>query len=436
MNSFAKKFEIGVCIALGVGIFSSSQAADWRQFRGESANGRSEQAEVPLRWSATDNLRWRAALPGPGSSSPITVGDNVFVTCYSGYGVDANDPGEMEQLVRHLVCFDRVNGKVRWERKISARLPEDPYRGYIGEHGYASSTPTTDGETVFVFFGKSGVLAFDLDGKERWRADVGQESSNRRWGSAASPILVGDQLIVNASDESQSIRSFDKRSGKQLWSAEAASFELAYGTPQVSKLSDGRTDLLIAVPGEVWGLNLDSGKLRWYATTGLPGNICPSLTVVNAVAYGFVGYPTQGSFAVKLGGTGDLTRSHIVWKSRVSSYVASPVAHEGHLYWVSDRGNAMCLKMSDGSLVFNERLPGLENAGRKRPAYASLVYAADHFIAVTRYSGTFVFEAKPSFELVARNELGDESQFNGTPALAKDELLLRSDRFLYSIGSR
>ena len=427
---------MGLGLALAVGVFSVSHAGDWKQFRGENGNGRSEQSKVPLRWSQTENIRWRTALPGPGSSSPIMVGDKVFVTCYSGYGVRAGDPGEMEKLARHLVCLNRASGKVLWDVTIPARLPEDPYRGYISEHGYASSTPVTDGEAVFAFFGKTGVIAFDLDGKELWRADVGQESSNRRWGSAASPILVEDQLIVNASDESQSVRSFDKQTGKELWRAEAASFELAYGTPQVAEVSKTRSDLVIAVPGEVWGLNLSTGKLRWYATTGLPGNICPSLTLVGDVAYGFGGYPTQGSFAVKMGGSGDVTRSHLKWKSRVSSYVASPVAHEGHLYWVSDRGDAMCQRASDGELVFDERLPGLENAGRKRPAYASLVYASGHFYAVTRYSGTFVFKAQPEFELVAQNELGDESQFNGTPAISDGELLLRSDRFAYSIGSR
>ncbi len=411
------------------------QAGDWRQFRGENSNGRADDSDVPVRWSESKNLLWRTLMPGPGSSSPIVTGEKVFVTSYSGYGVDPGNPGEMSDLVRHLVCLDRRKGTVLWKREIPARLPEDPFRGYIGEHGYASSTPVTDGERVYVFFGKTGAIAFDLAGNELWQADLGQESSNRRWGSAASPILHENQLIVNASDESQSIRALDKLTGKEIWRAEAASLELAYGTAQIASRPTGGDDLVLAVPGEIWGLNVETGKLRWYAETGLSGNICPSLTLSAGVAYGFGGYPTQGSFAVRLSGTGDVTDSHVLWKSRVSSYVASPVLHEGHLYWVSDRGDAMCAKASDGSLVFSERLPQLSDAGRKRPAYASLVYANGRFYAVTRYSGTFVFKAHPKFDLLATNSLNDSSQFNGTPAISGNQIFLRSDKFVYAVGS-
>ena len=414
---------------------SEAVAGDWRQFRGENSNGRAEDGDVPVRWSESENLLWRAEMPGPGSSSPIVTGEHVFVTSYTGYGVDPTDPGEMSHLARQLVCLNRRDGSLRWKREVPARLPEDPFRGYISEHGYASSTPVTDGEMVYVFFGKTGAIAFDLAGNEKWRADLGQESSNRRWGSAASPILHKDFLIVNASDESQSVRAFDKRSGKEVWRAEAASLELAYGTAQIASRPTGGEDLVLAVPGEVWGLNAETGKLRWYAETGLSGNICPSLTLSSGIAYGFGGYPTQGSFAVRLSGEGDVTASHVLWKSRVSSYVASPVLHEGHLFWVSDRGDAMCANASDGSLVFSERLPGLSDAGRKRPAYASLVYAAERFYAVTRFSGTYVFKAQPSFELLATNQLSDATQFNGTPAISGDQIYLRSDKFVYALGS-
>ena len=414
----------------------NSRAGEWPQFRGKHSNGKSGDLQVPVRWSIQKNLKWKTLLPGPGSSSPIVIGDQVLVTCYSGYGVGDGDPGEMENLVRHLVCVDLSDGRVRWERKIPTKLPEDPYRGYISEHGYASNTPVTNGREVFVFFGKTGVIAFDLNGGELWRADVGQESSNRRWGSAASLALHGENVIVNASEESQSIRALNQRTGKQVWIAEASSLELAYGTPLLASLETGKTSLLIAVPGEVWGLDPNTGKLDWYATTGLPGNICPSLSVADGIVYGFGGYPTRGSFAVRLGGKGDVTSSHLVWKGRASSYVASPVFHEGYLYWVSDSGDAICMKASDGSVQFQERLPGI-GTGRRRAVYASVIYAADKLYAVSRYSGAYVLEAKPRFSLIAQNRLeGDDSQFNGTPAFADNGIYIRSDRFLYCIKAK
>ncbi len=422
---------LGMALTLSV----SAEAAEWRQFRGNDSAGKAMESDLVRDWADDRNLLWRTSMPGPGSSSPIVAKGRVFVTSYSGYGVDRAEPGEIDALTRHLVCLDEETGKLLWDQPVSARLPEDPYRGYLTEHGYASSTPATDGETVYVFFGKTGLLAFDYGGKELWRRELGQESSNRRWGSAASPIVVGDHVIVNASEESQSIRALDRKTGEEVWSAEASSLELAYGSPLVAERRGGGHDLVLAVPNEVWGLNLSTGKLRWFAETRLPGNICPSLTLADGVAYGFGGYPSQGSFAVRMGGEGDVTRSHLMWKSRVSSYVASPVFHEGYLYWVTDRGEVLCQRAKDGQLVFRESLPDLENSDRRRASYASLVYGDGHFYAVSRFSGTYVFKAQPEFELVAHNRIRtDRSQFNGSPAVAGGRLYLRSDQGVYAIG--
>lgn len=222
-----------------------TSSADWPQFRGPGGTGVSADAEVPLHWSDAKNLKWKTALPGPGSSSAIVSGDYVFVTCYSGYGIDPREPGRLEDLKRHLLCTARTSGKVVWTRTVDAALPEDEFGGMgITEHGYASSTPATDGQRVYVFFGKTGVLVFDFEGRQLWHADVGHESSNRRWGSAANSLLCGEMLIVNASEESQSIRALDKLTGKELWKAEAAGLELAYATPALIELSDGRRELV------------------------------------------------------------------------------------------------------------------------------------------------------------------------------------------------
>jgi outer membrane protein assembly factor BamB len=411
---------------------SLASAADWPRFRGPGGLGIGESA-VPLEWGDSQNLFWKTPLPGPGSSSPVVHGADVFVTCYSGYGVPGGD-GRQASLVRHLVCIDRASGLERWRRDVPAELPEDAYEGFLTEHGYASSTPVVDADAVYAFFGKSGVIAFDRAGSELWRVAVGKESSSRRWGSAASLILHDDLVIVNAAEESQSIRGLDRRTGREVWKAEAAALELAYGTPAIASLADGRADLVVAVPGEIWGLDPATGKIRWYAEHALTGNVSPSVIVDGDTVYVFGGFRSAGSLAVRAGGDGDVTKSHVLWTSKTSSYVATPLLHAGHLYWIDDRGQAFCSDAKTGAQVYRSRVAEITGGGR--PVYASPVLTAGRILVVTRWNGTLVLPAEPRFEVLACNRFtGDDSDSSGTPAIADGRLFLRSGRFLYCVGT-
>ncbi|MFN9638767.1 MAG: hypothetical protein ACK56W_01925, partial [Pirellula sp.] len=143
----------------------------WNRFRGRDGRGISEDRTIPVSWSDSENLRWKLDLPGPGSSSPILTEKYVFLTSYTGYGDENQTVGKMDSLKRHLHCVDRTDGILRWTKSVHAVLPEDTYQGMgIPEHGYATNTPTTDGEYVYAFFGKSGLHAYDLDGNEQWHA--------------------------------------------------------------------------------------------------------------------------------------------------------------------------------------------------------------------------------------------------------------------------
>ena len=182
------------------GAFASSVFREnWPGYRGPRGSGISSEAGVPLSWSETENLVWKTELPGPGSSSPIVWGDRVFVTAYSGYGDDSSD-GDLLTLDRHLLCLSVTDGTIIWQKKFPAPLPEDTYEGFISEHGYASHTPVTDGENIYAFFGKGGLIAFDFEGNELWKKDLGSRLSSKGWGSSSSPILHGDSVIVNAND--------------------------------------------------------------------------------------------------------------------------------------------------------------------------------------------------------------------------------------------
>lgn len=410
-------------------------SSDWSRFRGPQGNGVSADENVPLEWSDTKNLRWKAELPGPGSSSPIIWKEQIFVSCYSGYGDSGPKGGEMRELKRHLICFNRADGRRLWMATVDAVQPEDPYRGYLTEHGYASSTPVCDGEAVYVFFGKSGVLAFDLSGKQLWQTSVGTSSDNRGWGSASSPVLHKNLVIVNAASESRSIRALDKKTGREVWKAPGSALDLSFNTPVLVPVSEDRTDLVVTVPDELWGLNPDTGKLLWHAAVPMTGNVCPSVLAQDGIVYATGGYQGKGTVAVRAGGKGDVTKTHIVWTARESSYVASPVLHDDHLYWVNEDGLAVCVDAKTGKGIYKERLPQKGDVSRAgKPVYASGVLSKGRLYVPTRTAGVFVLAAQPTFEVLHHNVLSDSSDFNASPAVSGGQLFLRSNRFLYCIG--
>ncbi|MCF7955965.1 MAG: PQQ-binding-like beta-propeller repeat protein [Phycisphaerae bacterium] len=406
-------------------------ASDWKRYRGPNGSGISDEKNLPISWSETENIKWKIPLPGPGSSSPIVTDSRVFVTCYSGYGLDQKKPGDINNLKRNLLCIDANTGKIIWEKTVKALMPEDRYRGYISEHGYASNTPVTDGKNIYVFFGKTGVFAFNLEGKQLWQKSVGTQSSNRKWGSAASPVVYKNLVIVNASEESRSIIALDKITGKEVWSFKSDKLELSYATPVLVQLEKERQEMVISLPQEVWAFNPDSGEETWYAVMKFGGNISPSPVEANGVVYVFGGYPSTGGVAIRTGGKGNVTDSNLLWSNKNASYVPSPLVYEGHLYWVSDMGYAFCMEAKTGKVVFKERL---DARGGGKPFYASVVLADGKIYAVSRKKGTIVFAAKPQFEQLVHNKLtSDDSDFNASPAISNGKLFLRSNKYLYCI---
>lgn len=435
--------KMPVFLALTLAGISTLVHADWPRLRGPNGDGIGA-GKVPVTWGATEHMKWQAALPGPGSSSPIVVGERVLITCWSGFA-DGSD-GSMENLKRHLLCFDKASGKLLWDAKVPAVLPEDQPGGMLMEHGYASSTPVSDGQNVFVFFGKSGALAFDLNGKQLWQTSLGTRSNPKGWGSASSPILYKDTVIVTAYDEGGAMVALDKKSGKEVWRAPADGLNTVYSTPLVSG-----GDLLLPVQNELWGLNPDSGKLRWYSSYTMGGNVSPAVTVGDGVVFVTGGYPSQGTAAVKPGGKGDITKTATLWNINSASYIPSPIYYEGHLYVVNDGGFAMCLDAKTGDEVYRERVmesaggggpgrggPGGGGGGRRgggKPFYASPVLVDGKLYCPSRKNGTFVIAAKPKYELLAHNLIdGDDSQVNASPAIDNNRLYLRSDKALYCIG--
>lgn len=404
-------------------------AADWPQFRGPLANGVTMETGLPLEWSEKKNMLWRTELPGPGSSSPIVSGDRVFLTCYSGYGTNIQNPGELSELKRHALCLDRKSGKILWDHAIAASSPDKPYQGtYITMHGYASSSAVTDGTGVFFFLGNAGVHAFTMDGRKVWQADVGQRAHD--WGAGSSPILHGDLLFVNAALESDTLFALDRKTGETVWSVKG--FPNSWNTPVLVTPPGGQAELVVNASGKLRAFDPKTGEELWNCRSIRAAELCPSVVAHDGVVY-VIGAPNGQAIAVKAGGKGDVSETNVVWQAAKGSNVGSPVYHEGYLYFVNDsRGMALCLDAKSGAVVYEQKI----SPARDR-WYASPVLSEGKLYYVGRNSGTVVLAAKPEFKVLATNVIsGDDSVFNGSPAVADGRLFLRSDKYAYCIGER
>ncbi len=399
------------------GINSEADAADWTQFRGPDGSGVSAETDLPVQWSDTENLAWRTELPGYGASSPIALGANIYVTCYSGYGT-GGDAEKMEDLTLHVLCVKRTDGSVVWDTKVQPKLPEEER---VRDHGYAAPTPTTDGEFLYVFFGKTGVFKFDLAGKQIWQSDVGSKTSG--WGCGTSPVLFEHLVIVNASVESGSLVALDKSTGQEVW--RAGGMNSSWNTPHLVKLPNGQQELVVSVKDHILGFDPTTGKELWRCD-GIQDYVCPSVISHEGIAY-VIGGRSSKAIAVVAGGRGDVTDTHKLWEAKAGSNVASPIIHDGHMYWVSDRNSvAYCVRLSDGEILYSERF-------RDQP-YASATAGDGKIYIVTRNGGTYVLAATPEFTQLAHNKFDDRSTFNASPVISDGQIFMRSDRYLYCIG--
>jgi outer membrane protein assembly factor BamB len=418
---------------------SISYAGDWSRFRGPNGSGVVGDSEsLPTAWSPSANLAWKTALPGPSVSSPIVVGGKVFLTCYSGYGLSQENPGTIENLVRHLVCVDLQTGEKMWQRDVKATLPEDPYSGIgVTAHGYASHTPVSDGQSVYAFFGKSGVHAFDLDGNALWQADVGKESDPNKWGSSSSPVLYENTVIVTASAESQSIVGLDKKSGKELWRQEAKGLDGMWGTPTLVKIDDKRTDLVMCVAKEMWGLDPSSGKLRWYASATGAEQMQSSVVANGKRVFAFSGRG-GGNVAIDAGGKGDISDSNTVWSGNISGSYASPIRHNSKLYVATGKVLTI-VDEKTGDRIEQIRLSGaMETGGRFRSLdYPSPILVGDKLFYLNGSGQMYVFSLGDELTQIAVNRVTDDKElFGGSPAVSDGRLVLRSDRHLYCVTDK
>lgn len=457
------------CLAVA-SIGGIGAASDWTRFRGPNGSGVSkDNTPTPATWSSTQNLKWKVELPGPGSSSPILVGNKIFLTSWSGYGTDRERGGKQEDLKRHLTCLDRQTGKIIWDKTVDPYLPEDNYGGMFAEHGYSTHTPASDGERVYVFFGKTGALAFDMDGNQLWKTQLGTDSNRMNWGSSSSPILYKDLVIVTAAMESATVYALDKKTGKEVWHAQGDALGATWGTPILVDVDDKQTDLVIGVPDEIWGFNPDTGKLRWYCEALKTRSFCSSVVADGNIVFA-LGDQGSGSIAIKAGGKNDITQTNVVWTGRDNNRIGTPVIADGKLYFVSSK-IATCVDVKTGKRIYQGRLGGgtdpipQDEGNERRPAgggpgggrggsggqggrggrgggggrggqdYSSPVVADGKLYWIARNGEAHVLKLGDKFEQIATNKVTDEVEdFSATPAIADGNIFIRSSKHLYCIA--
>ena len=415
--------RVVVCVlatSLSLRVFGADP--DWPGFRGPGGMGVSAAKGLPVTWSESENIVWKTPLQGAGASSPIVFGDRIYLTCYTGYFVPGESEGAQENLQRHLLAFRRSDGSLVWDKAVGATLPEEER---IRDHGFAASTAAADADHIYVFFGKTGVLAFDHSGAQVWQADVGSRTNG--WGSSASPVLYKDLVLINASVESESLVALDRRTGKEKWRAEG--IREAWNTPVLVADKSGRQELIVATQGSVKAVDPDSGEPLWSCKTEIGWYMVPSVVAADGVVYCLGGRSGVAALAVRVGGRGDVTETHRLWTSIKGSNVTSPVFLDGHLYWMNDNGGiAYCAKADSGEVLYEKRID------RAEQVYASALLADGRLYYLARDGRTFVISANPGFEQLATNNLRDGGVFNGSPAVDGSRLLIRSDKFLYCIG--
>jgi len=407
--------------ALGILLLASAPAVagDWPRFRGPNGTGVAEDKDVPVKWTA-DDIVWKTAIPGVGHSSPIVSRDRVFLE-------SASEDGK----TRWLIALDVATGEVVWKSAAPGRTARKHPLNSL-----ASSTPASDGERVYAVFWDGAdihLAAYDFkNGKPVWKHNLGRFVSQH--GVGHSPMLIdGKVILANDQDGTSHLHAFDARTGVKVWEVERKPFRACYSTPFIRARQDGAKELIVASTAGITGYDPADGKGNW-SFTWTPRKK-PLRTVASPItANGLIfansgdGDGSRHTIAVKLGDKGDVTATNLVWdngQERYFAYVPCFLARGEHLYSVSDTGHAACHVASTGEEVWREQLS-------KDGFIASPILVDGKVYGAAKNGTVFVFEAAPTFKLLAKNTVGE--QVSSTPAVADNCLFIRGESHLFCIG--
>ena len=383
----------------------------WPRWRGPSGQGVATGTNYVDTWSPTQNILWKAQVSGEGNSSPIVWGDRIFITT-------AYDGGRRLSVL----AFRRSDGSRLWETfSPQGRSDSNAH----SKNGHASATPATDGERVYVSFGTRGLMALDFSGGIVWQKDLGPMAAYH--GTAGSPLLYKNRIILYQDQfEGSFIAAFDTRTGQEVWRTRRQA-SVGWGTPIAIRVGD-HDEIIVNGQQSVYAYDPVRGGELWRCR-GTTYEVIPT----PVVGYGMV-FCSSGragpTLAIKPGGRGDVSRTHVAWTSpRGSPFVPSPILYGEHLYMVNDMASILTnLHATTGKVMFQGRL----GVGRREGFTASPV-AADGKVFFTNDAGeTFVLRAGPTFELLHVNRLGEGMR--ASPALVDGRWYIRGNRNLYAVG--
>jgi outer membrane protein assembly factor BamB len=391
----------------------TGRAGPWPSWRGPTHDGISPETNAPLRWTRSQNVRWIHRLLEPGNSTPIVWSNSVFVT-------------QSIRNQRSIIAIDRRTGRARW----TAAEESTPLERTERTHPFCSPSPVTDGERVIAWFGSVGVVAYDFEGRKLWHADLGAQ--NHQFGYGSSPVLHQQQVFLNFGPGTREfIVALDKSTGKELWRARGpqAGGDDTYGTwstPLITYVNQ-QPQLLVALRDYFAGLDPATGQEIWHARgLGLQAKASPIANGKIAVISGDL---RGAEIAVQLGGTGDVTLSHRLWKeSPPRRRVGTGIILGNHIYGAQASGLMDCVDLETGNVVWAERMSG---SGANSAIWSSPVLVGQRIYFHNQGGDTAIVEASPRFNQLAVNSIGETG--NASPVVANGELYLRTHTALWCI---
>lgn len=420
--------------------FSSQRLHQWHQWRGPLADGTAPHGAPPISWDRQTNIKWQVPVAGEGHATPIIWGDQIFLVSaqVTSRQVDRLDPPAQEPPGGYMTrrptnfyqfridCLDRETGRIVWQQIACEDLPHE---GRHGTNTYASASPTTDGQRLFVSFGSRGLFCYDLDGNLLWKRDLGNMITRRGWGEGTSPVIHDDALIVNWDHEGESfLVVLDPATGQTRWRAERDEVT-SWVTPRVVSYQD-RQQLIVPATRRITSYDLETGEIVWECG-GLTTNVIPMPVIHEDLVICMSGHGGNAAVAVRLDSQGDVTndRQQVVWRlTRDTPYVPSPILYGDLLYFT--KSNSAILTSVDPAtgktLAGNVRMPGLQNM------YASPVAANGRIYFTSREGTTLVVENKATLEVLATNRL--DQPIDASPAIVGDQLFLRTHDHLICIA--
>ena len=397
--------------------------ANWGHWRGEGGNGVSTSAQPPTKWSDTENVKWKVAVPGQGSGSPVVWDDRVFVV--TAVTETGDVPGSNPSKLRfELLCYSRQDGSLIW-RETAAEAT--PHEGTHKTNGFSSSSPCTDGEHVYAHFGSRGTYCFTLDGKRVWDRQLGEMTMRHAFGEGSSPTLVDDKLVVPWDHEGQSyLFALDKNTGDTLWKTPRDE-PSCWATPLIIE-HDGNRQVVMNGQNYARSYDLATGNEIWRCG-GQTQRPVASPVAAGGLVYVCSGH--RGSFlgAFRPDGSGDIANSSsVVWtQSKNTPDIASPLLSNGRLYYYKAKtGILSCFDAASGEPHYTAQRTGLANI------YASPVAAGGHVYLTDRNGTTIVIKDSDDFAIVANNSVGET--VDATPAPVGNELFIRGEKHLFCIA--